>query len=792
MDYSTIKKGVDIQALKIIYAEWKIINDGLNMSRQATKNVRIKIRGLVQGVGFRPFVYRAAEKNRISGWVKNRQDGLLIEASGKEESLNSFLINLRNNSPAAAQIQNIQVNASKKAHKKGFQIDSSDENPNQREITQIGPDIAVCTECLEDMKTQAYRVNYPFINCTNCGPRFSIIRNLPYDRSKTTMDVFEMCPVCKSEYEDPHNRRFHAQPVACLNCGPHYKIKTKEQETEIQDEVLELTSGMIDEGKIVAIKGIGGFFIACDATNRETVKQLRELKLREGKPFAVMFQDVHSVQNYCYLNTEEKEILTSWRRPIVILKSKKKLPESVSRGIRTVGALLPYMPFHFLLFEKLKTRALIFTSGNFPDEPIVVSNTKAEEELAKICDAVVSYNRRIYNRTDDSVLQVINKKPRLMRRSRGWVPNPVFLDVKVDGILATGAELKNTFCIGKGNQAILSQHIGDLKDFETWSFYEKNIRQFKKMFQVEPELIAADFHLDYLSTKYALESGLPLNRVQHHHAHIASAMAENGLDEKVIGISFDGTGLGDDGNSWGSEFFICDLLEYERRLHFEYIPLPGGDLAVKEPWRMAVSWLYKVFNREFLKFSLPFLKSVSKNDLNRVIKSIDNKINAPLTCGAGRLFDAVSALLELCPHSTFEAEAPMRLENRIARDVDETYSWKISETIEFSEMFIEIISDLLQKINPAVISAKFHNTISEIVVEGADIIRKETGFGIVVLSGGTFQNKYLTERTEQKLRARGFKVFSNCSVPCNDGGISLGQLVVAAKRRSVQPQLQFI
>uniref|UniRef100_UPI00321710F1 carbamoyltransferase HypF n=1 Tax=uncultured Draconibacterium sp. TaxID=1573823 RepID=UPI00321710F1 len=755
------------------------------MKTKSKRNVRIQIRGLVQGVGFRPFVYRAAEKNRISGWVKNRQDGLLIEASGKEESLNSFLFNLRNNFPAAAQIRNIQVNDSKHAHKKGFQINSSDENPDQQEITQIGPDIAVCPECLEDMKQQPHRMDYPFVNCTNCGPRFSIIQTLPYDRSKTTMDVFKMCPVCKSEYEDPFNRRFHAQPVACLNCGPHYKLKTNELETENLDEVLSHTSEMINEGKIVAIKGIGGFFIACNAVNNNAVKRLRKLKNREGKPFAVMLKNIDSVQRYCFLNKEEKQMLTSWRRPIVILKSKRKLPESVSNEIDTVGALLPYMPFHFLLFERLNTSALIFTSGNFSDEPIVVSNKIAEDELVKICDAVVSYNRRIYNRTDDSLLQVINKKPRLMRRSRGWVPNPVYPELNVDGILATGAELKNTFCFGKGNQAILSQHIGDLKDFETWSFYQKNIRQFQEMFRTEPELVVSDLHPDYFSTKYAQETGLPLIQVQHHHAHIASAMAENGLDEKVIGVSFDGTGLGDDGNIWGSEFFVCNLIGYERKLHFEYVPLPGADLAVKQPWRMAVSWLYSVFKKEFLKFSLPFLKSVPQDNIDWVIKSIDNKINAPMTCGAGRLFDSISALLELCLNSNFEAEAPMRLENRVARDVNETYSWKLATTIEFSEMFNEIVSDLLQKVNPSVISAKFHNTVSEIIVEGADKIWRETGLKKVVLSGGTFQNKYLTERTEQKLRAMGFEVFSNCSIPCNDGGIALGQLAVAAKRRSV-------
>jgi len=756
------------------------------MKVNSTKNIRIQIKGLVQGVGFRPFVCRVAIKNQISGWVKNRQDGVLIEASGKLGNIDLFVSDLKNNVPVAAQIQDFQIFESGRLYNNSFQIILSEENSVQKEITQIGPDIAVCPECVEDMKSQVHRINYPFINCTNCGPRFSIIRDLPYDREKTTMHGFKMCPVCKGEYENPADRRFHAQPIACLNCGPHYKFVSKKNETETLEEILVLTSDLIDIGGIVSIKGISGFFIACDATNTRTVERLRKLKNREGKPFAVMFKDLATVRENCVLNDSEIESLLSWRRPIVILKSKNKLPESVSNGISTVGALLPYMPFHNLLFERLKTQAIIFTSGNFSDEPIVISNKKAEKELPKICDAVVFYNRKIYNRTDDSLLQVVNKEPRLMRRSRGWASNPVYLSLDVDGILATGAELKNTFCLGKGKQAILSQHIGDLKDFETYSFYEKNITQFQKMFRIKPRLIVTDLHPDYLSTKYASESGLPVVQVQHHHAHIASALAEHGLDEKVIGVSFDGTGLGDDGNIWGSEFFVCDLAEYERKFHFDYIQLPGGDAATKEPWRIAVSWLYKIFGMAFRDFNLSFLKTISDDKITWILRAIGNKINCPLSCGSGRLFDAVSALLDLCNYSTFEAEAPMRLENIADQNENGMYSIKLSQIIDLSEMFTEIIDDLKQNVNPGIISAKFHNTISEAIVEGIKKIRKETGLGKVVLSGGTFQNRYLLERTENRLNELGFKIYCNCLIPCNDGGISLGQLVIAAKRRSLQ------
>lgn len=760
------------------------------MKNNSTKNIRIQIKGLVQGVGFRPFVYRTALRYSISGWVKNRQDGVSIEVSGLKRRINSFVSDLKNNYPVAAQIQDFKVFDSSEFHNNSFQIILSEESNAEKEVTQIGPDIAVCTDCLEDINTQAHRLNYPFINCTNCGPRFSIIHDLPYDREKTTMDVFNMCPVCKSEYENPADRRFHAQPVACLNCGPHYKLLSENIVSEDLDEIIDSVSNVIDDGKIVAIKGIGGFFMACDATNESVVERMRNLKNREGKPFAVMFKGIESIQYYCFLNNDEREALTSWRRPIVILKSKRRFPKSVSNGINTVGTLLPYMPFHYLLFEKLKTPAIVFTSGNLSDEPIIVSNKKAEKELSQICDAVVTFNRKIYNRTDDSLLQIINKKSRIMRRSRGFAPNPIYLNFNVDGILASGVELKNTFCLGKGNQAIISQHIGDLKDFETYSFYEKNIKQFLKMFQVKPELIVTDLHPEYLSTKYAKEFRLPIIQIQHHHAHIGSAMVENELDEKVIGLCFDGTGLGNDGNIWGSEFFVCDLLDYERKFHFEYLPLPGGDLAVKEPWRIAVSWLYKVFGTEFLQFDLPFLKTVSEEKIDWVIKSIDNKINGPLSCGSGRLFDAVSALLGLCNVTTFEAEAPMRLESIALNNETGKYSFKLSQVIEFSEMFSEIIYDLQQKISSAIISAKFHNTISELIVEGAKKISNETGLNKVVLSGGTFQNRYLLERTENSLTEMGFEVFSNCSIPCNDGGISLGQLAIAAKRRSLQLQAQ--
>lgn len=754
------------------------------MILRSGKNIRIQVRGLVQGVGFRPFVYRSARKHFISGWVRNSQEGVLIEATGTSENLELFTSDLKNNYPPVARILDLQITDSGVSYDNGFEIILSENTESGCEITQIGPDIAVCPDCLEDMKVQKHRIEYPFINCTNCGPRFSIIRDLPYDRQKTTMDAFKMCPVCKAEYDDPSDRRFHAQPVACLSCGPHYRFVSKNGNSEIPSEVLTLTAEFINMGKSIAIKGIGGFFIACDAGNERSVRKLRERKRREGKPFAVMFRDIEAIRQFCFLSNDEKEILDSWHRPIVILNSRKLLPESVSNGLSTIGALLPYMPFHYLLFDKLQTSAIIFTSGNLSDEPILISDEEAIDKLSVLSDAVVTYNREICNRTDDSVVRVIAQTPRLFRRSRGFAPNPVLMSSDVDGILAVGPELKNTFCLGKGKQAILSQHIGDLKDYETYTFFERNIAQLQKMFRVSPELVACDLHPEYLSSKYADDSGLPVEQVQHHHAHIASAMAENKLDEKVIGISWDGTGLGDDGNIWGSEFLTCDLTGYERHLHFDYVALPGGDLGIQEPWRIAVSYLYKFFDRDFLDYGLPFLKNINPDQTDNLFKAIDNHINCPLSCGAGRLFDAVSVLTGLCVRPSFEAEAPMRLEDAASDHITASYPYIMSEVIDFSEMFHNIIQDLAQKTDPGVISARFHNTLTEIIVSGAERISRSTGIRKVVLSGGTFQNRYLLTRTENLLASRGLEVFCNCSVPCNDGGISLGQLAVAAKRRN--------
>lgn len=746
--------------------------------------LKITVKGLVQGVGFRPFIYRIAHHHNINGWVENRNDGVRIHARGNKSDLDSFIVSLKDEKPFASTIKSVNVEEISSGKYTTFTIVKSKSDSN--EITDISPDIAVCPACMGDIKKQPHRINYPFINCTNCGPRFSIIKDLPYDRDKTTMNVFQMCDVCAGEYSDVMDRRFHAQPVACLNCGPKYELISKYEKTNNPGKVLELTSVIINNGGTVSIKGIGGYFMACDALNELAVKQLRQSKLREGKPFAVMFKGIETLREYAMVNAEEQELVQSWRRPIVLLKSRKDLAFSVSVGFDTVGAMLPYMPFHYLLFSKLNTPVIVLTSGNIPDEPIIITDEEALKKLLPLSGALVSYNREIYNRVDDSVQMVVNKTPRAIRRSRGYVPEPVDLKQNVNGIIACGAELVNTFCLGKGKQAILSQYIGDLKNLETYEFYSESIETQKMLFRVDPVLIVCDLHPEYLSTKYALESGLPVVKVQHHHAHIAACMAEHNLDEKVIGVGFDGIGLGDDNRIWGGEFIICDLADYERVTHFSYIPMPGGDKATLEPWRMGIAYLYNVYGSDLFKLNIPFIKDLNRKNAMYIIQMIDNDINCPLTSSSGRLFDAVAAILNICTHSGFHAEAPMRLESVADQNCLSSYSYEMGHTIHVEVMIKEIVNDIINGITAGEISAKFHNTVISIIFAAANKIREKSGISKVVLSGGTFQNRYLLESIEKKLTKENYQVYTPGSIPANDGGIALGQLVIASKRRELK------
>jgi hydrogenase maturation protein HypF len=764
-----------------------VINSKLTLNE---KSLQIIVTGLVQGVGFRPFVFRIASRFGLTGWVKNTNENVIINISGPSMNIANFLLSLKEEAPTAAVIHDISTSEIEPIIRSNFLILES--HDVSEEVTEISPDIAVCDECLQDMDKPGTRLDYAFVNCTNCGPRFTIIQDLPYDRDKTTMRSFTMCQDCRHEYENVEDRRFHAQPVACSLCGPHYELFTRGKMISNDINIIaDRVSHYIETGGIVLIKGLGGMHLVCDAFNEKAIQKLRNLKTRDGKPFAVMFRDIESLRPFVYIDDQEEKSLLSWRKPIVLLRKKKMegstlLPDSISSGLNLVGAMLPYLPFHHLLFRQVKKPAIVMTSGNFSSEPILTDNTEALDHFSSYADAIVLHNRDIYNRTDDSVVRVIGGKERILRRSRGYVPAPVRTALNTDGIIAFGAELTNCFSVGKRQNVYLSQHIGDLQRFETIQFYERTLVQFIKLFRIKPSLLAVDMHPGYVSTKTGLSyAELPTVQVQHHHAHIASCMSENMLDEKVIGVALDGTGYGSDGNIWGSEFLICDLNDFRRISHFDYIPLPGGDSATEEPWRTAISYLYKVYGISFSELELPFLKQIDPEKIRLIIQMIDKKINCPLTSGAGRLFDCIATLLDLVETATFQAEGPMRLESLVNSECKDSYKFTTGDIIYFDETLKSIVEDIINGIEKVTIATKFHNTIILVIFATVNNIRLNSGINKVVLSGGVFQNKYLTERTMDLLLKNNFEVFSHSSVPANDGGLALGQLAVASKRREL-------
>lgn len=753
--------------------------------------LELTVTGLVQGVGFRPFVHALAVRHDLTGWILNRNDGVRIRIQGASANLERFLGDLPEKAPPLARIERITTASVPLESCSDFRIIPS--QSHSRHVTRVSPDVAVCPDCLRDMRQQARRRAYAFTNCTNCGPRFSIIQALPYDRQQTTMRAFHLCPACQREYDDVADRRFHAQPNACWRCGPRYTlIEGKTRYTDF-DRLIKRICALLEGGKIVAIKGVGGFHLVCDATNEAAVAALRARKQREGKPLAVMARNCDAARAYAAVNSAEEALLLSEKRPIVLLKqrcaSANPLAPSVTRGLDTVGIMLPYAPFHHVLFEHLRCDALVCTSGNRSDEPIVISNASAMERLAPVADAVAIYNRDIHNRCDDSVALVANGKPRLLRRSRGWAPEPVALPFEVEGIVATGGELKTCFAVGKGRQAIVSQHIGDLKNWETAEFYREAFARFQTLFRVTPTLMAHDLHPDYGSSAFARESGLPCVQVQHHHAHIAACMAEFGLTGPVIGISFDGTGLGDDGAIWGGEFLVCDFRSVQRMSHFDYVPMPGGDKAAEQPWRMGLAYLHAAFGPDLWNGDLPFARSLARSQGELLLQAVEAGIQSPPTSSVGRLFDAVAAICQIVSHATFEAEAPMRLEaaidESVYRSAPAAYPYRIGATIDARPMIAAIVAELTRNVPVGVIAARFHQTLVAVMVEMAGRIREAHGLQTVVLSGGVFQNRHLLEHAEEALREAGFVVYSPLQLPANDGGLCVGQLAVAAHRSAL-------
>ncbi len=769
---------------------------------------RILINGIVQGVGFRPFIYNLAATNQLTGWVRNTSGGVEIEVCGPEDRLQNFLSSIPREAPPLSRIESIEHQPIPADGYDSFEIHSS--RVVEGAFQPISPDVSICEDCLRELfDPEDLRYRYPFINCTNCGPRFTIIEDVPYDRPKTTMRGFALCQTCQREYEDPRNRRFHAQPVACPDCGPDVWLESSgggDQPLARGDQAILLTQKMLADGKIVAIKGLGGFHLACDAENRDALLLLRERKHRPAKPLALMLPDLEAVRKYCLVGAEEERVLHSPQRPILLLDRKpdSSLPGEIAPGQKRIGVMLPYTPLHYLLFSdedqfpRAPYSALIMTSANLKGNPILTGNEQVREELGEIADLFLFHNRDIQIQCDDSVLRGTplpgDKRDYIfpVRRSRGYAPQPLISPLSSSSLLAVGAELKNTFCHTKENYAFLSQHLGDLKNFQTLESFQISVSHFESLFRIQPTLLVHDDHPNYLSTRYALErseaEGIASLSVQHHHAHIASCLADN-LDsgeEPVLGLAFDGIGYGNDGAVWGGEALIANYQAYERVGHLAYFPLPGGDLAVLEPWRSALAVLHSLgipWDEEFPAVayaqSLPeSLPGVSP--LKALAGQLETGTNSPLTSSLGRLFDAAASLLGIRHTISYEGQAAIELE-ALADPVEAAaYPLEISPANVFSPwpLIAGILKDYRNQVSLPRISARFHNSLAELALELAGRIRTDRGLTRVALSGGVWQNMSLLRKTYQLLIGAGFTVLLHRNVPPNDGGLSLGQAVI--------------
>ena len=758
---------------------------------------RIEIQGAVQGVGFRPFVYRTARQTGVSGYVLNCSAGVVIEAEGDEPAVTRFLRTLRNELPPLARIDAIQIAAAAPCGGQGFEIRESLSAAGK--FGFVPADAATCPDCLRELTSPGdRRYHYPFINCTNCGPRYTIIRDVPYDRPKTTMAPFRMCPACQAEYEDPSDRRFHAEPNACPECGPGLALLSNQDLAEgkipeftAQPAVLNDARRLLEQGAILAIKGLGGFHLACDAANDRAVSLLRERKRRSGKAFAIIVKDLAAAERLCEMSTADCGLLESVRRPIVLMRRRTgenaaQVSASVAPGNDSLGVMLPYTPLHHLLFETSGYDALVMTSANLSEEPIVSRNEDAWPRLKSLADHFLLHNREIQTRVDDSVVRTFEGGLYPVRRSRGFAPDPVDLGMPVREILACGGELKNTLCLTKDRYAILSPHIGDLENLETMEFFREALGHLKRFFRVSPEAVAHDLHPNYLSTRFAREeSGLHAIAVQHHHAHIASCMADNGIRGRVIGVALDGTGYGTDGKIWGGEFLACDFAAFDRRGHLRYVPLAGGDAAIRQPWRSALAYWRDAFGPDsFHTEDLPFplLRGVPEREIRFVQTMLDRRIQTIENSSCGRLFDAVASILGLRHHTTYEGQAAIELE-AAASVAYGVYPFELTGDESFEADLRPSIQAIAKEFSSGApvpeISARFHRTMARVVRDACLRIRETDGLGRVCLSGGTFQNLRLLRHTVDELRERDFEVFVHHRVPANDGGLALGQAVIA-------------
>src|SRR5918997_1028191 len=756
----------------------------------------ISVRGIVQGVGFRPFVYALARRHALAGLVRNDAEGVHIEAEGPPEELELFLRDIRAKAPPLAVVEAVSWRPLAVRKESGFRIEESREGASRRAL--ISPDVATCEECRAELFDPAdRRYRYPFTNCTNCGPRFTITRSVPYDRAMTTMAHFEMCLKCRREYADPSDRRFHAQPNACPVCGPQVRLLDRfghEVHSKPGDSILH-TARILGGRAVVAIKGLGGYHLACDPFDARAVRTLRGRKARQDKPFALMARDLEQVRKLCRIGPEEEKLLTSPARPIVLLERLERsgIVEEVAPRQDTLGVMLAYTPLHHLLLHDAGI-PLVMTSGNNSDEPIAYWDEEAFEQLGEIADFFLIHDRPIHMRCDDSVVRVVRGRMYQIRRSRGHAPAPLGVAEGFDQhTLACGGELKNTFCVAKERHVFLSHHIGDLENYETLKSFREGVEHYCRLFDVSPELVAYDLHPEYLSTKYAREleeAGLPAVGVQHHHAHVASCLADNERpdDERVIGVALDGTGYGIDGTVWGGEFFEGSLERgFTRRAHLEYAPMPGGSAAIRQPWRMALAQLISVYGEEeVLTLPLAMVREAGETNVLLVARLVEHGLNTPPTSSAGRLFDAVAALVGVpgSRRTTYEGQAAVELELAANGSADRGYPFRLRPegegwVVETSGLIAGVVEDLLAGRSAGGGSSSFHRTMAEVVIAGCEEIRGARGASAVALSGGTFQNLLLLGQVLELLAGRGFTVYRHRRGPANDGGLSLGQAVLA-------------
>jgi hydrogenase maturation protein HypF len=766
------------------------------------QRMKVAIRGAVQGVGFRPFVYRLATEMKLPGWVMNSPQGVFAEVEGSRADLESFLIRLQNEKPAPAYIQSLEFSFLDRVGFGEFEIRSSDRRGSRTAL--ILPDIAVCPACLSEVSDpDNRRYRYPFTNCTHCGPRFTIIESLPYDRPNTSMKSFEMCSECREEYEDPMDRRFHAQPNACPVCGPRLELRDSSGSVRADcNDALLLAAGAIREGMIVAVKGLGGFHLLADAGNAHAVESLRLRKHREEKPFALMYPSLDRVSGDCDVSPLETRLLASPESPIVILKRKEfpltqALAPSIAPGNPYLGVMLPYTPLHCLLMQELGI-PVVATSGNVSDEPICIDEREAPARLCGIADLFLVHNRPIVRHADDSIVRVILGRELVLRRARGYAPLPLHCKKVRPGILAVGGHLKNTVAVSIDDNIFVSQHIGDLENRESSEAFEKGIESFRRLYHFDPVKVAADMHPDYLSSKYAMQCGIPVLRVQHHYAHVAACLAENELEGPVLGVAWDGTGFGPDGTVWGGEFLRTNLKSFDRVASFRRFRLPGGDASVREPRRTALGLLFEMLGeRVFERRDLIPVRSFSGSEISVIAQMLRKGIHSPWTSSAGRIFDAVASISGLRQSIRFEGQAAMETEFAIgALSAEESYPFAVagrestssgredqdpetrsSMIVDWEPMIHAVIGDM-EKGNPiAQISIKFHNTLAEIIVA----VAKRVAESRVVLTGGCFQNKYLMERSVRKLEEAGFMPYWHQRIPPNDGGIAPGQIVAVSR-----------